>query len=256
MAMTTTVYREFPPSPKFAAHIECFWHHSSVEPVRDYRVLPDGCSDIIFEQPARDYGGLAIVGTMTHAHAFDIPARQSTFGVRFRPGMAPRLLRVPGSLAVDRSIPLTDAWKSAAVRELLDRLAESHSTRNSPRDSIALIESALAAPTPLDPFEKALAWLVKSCGQISIDALADAASLSPRQFRRICLDRTGLTPKRLARILRFRHAATHAKKGRRDWADVALTCGYYDQAHLINEFRELSGVSPAQFSNLAISALS
>jgi len=258
MAMTTTVYREFPPSPKFAAHIECFWHHSSVEPVRDYRVLPDGCSDIIFEQPARDYGGLAIVGTMTRAHAFDIPARQSTFGVRFRPGMAPRLLRVPGSLAVDRSIPLADAWKSAAVRQLLDQLAETNSTpnstRNSPRDSIALIEAALAAPAPLDPFEKALACLVEASGQISIDALAGAASLSPRQFRRICIHRTGLTPKRLARILRFRHAATHAKKGRRDWADVALACGYYDQAHLINEFRELSGVSPTQFSVLAASS--
>jgi AraC-like DNA-binding protein len=256
MAMTTPLYREFPPSPKFAAHIECFWHHSSVEPVRDYRVLPDGCSDIIFEQPARDYGGLAIVGTMTHAHAFDIPARQSTFGVRFRPGMAPRLLRVPGSLAVDRSIPLVDAWKSTAVRELLEQLAETNSTRNSPRDSIALIESALAAPAPLDPFEKALACLAKTFGQISLDALAGAASLSSRQFRRICLDRTGLTPKRLARILRFRHAATHAKKGRRDWADVALACVYYDQAHLINEFRELSGVSPAQFSAVAASPLS
>jgi AraC-like DNA-binding protein len=256
MAMTTTVYREFPPSPRFAAHIECFWHHSSVEPVRGYRVLPDGCSDIIFEQPARDYGGLAIVGTMTHAQTFDIPARQSTFGVRFRPGMAPRLLRVPGSLAVDRSIPLADAWKSAAVRDLLEQLAESNSTRNSPGDSIALIEAALPSPAPLDPFEKALACLAEARGQISVDALADSASVSPRQFRRICLDRTGLTPKRLARILRFRHATTHAKKGRRDWADIALTCGYYDQAHLINEFRELSGISPAQFSNLAISPLS
>ena len=178
-----------PALAKFAAHIECFWHHSSVEPVRDYRVLPDGCSDIIFEQPARDYGGLAIVGTMTRAQTFDIPARQSTFGVRFRPGMAPRLLRVPGSLAVDRSIPLTDAWKSAAVRELLEQLGESNSKRNSPRASIALIEAALAAPAPLDPFEKALACLAEARGQISIDALAYAASLSPRQFRRICLDR-------------------------------------------------------------------
>jgi AraC-like DNA-binding protein len=251
-AVTAPRYQEFPPSPKFAAHIECFWIHTSREPVRDFRVLPDGCSDIIFEQPARDYGGLAMVGTMTRAQAFDIPARQSTFGVRFRPGMAARLLRVPGSLAVDQSIPLEDIWKSAAVHDLLDKLSESSARR----ESIARFEGALGDPAPLDPIEKALAWLAEARGQISVDALAGAASLSPRQFRRICLDRTGLTPKHLARVLRFRHAATYARKIRRDWADIALACGYYDQAHLINEFRALSGVPPAQFSALLASPVS
>jgi AraC-like DNA-binding protein len=250
LADTTPLYREFPPSPKFAAHVECFWLHRSDGPVRDFHVFPDGCSDIIFEQPARDYRGLAIVGTMTRAQAFDIPAGHSTFGVRFRPGMAARLLRVPGSLAVDQSIPLADAWKVAAVRELLDQLAGS----SSPRDAIARFETSLADPAPLDAVEKSLAWLAESGGQVSLDSLADAASLSPRQFRRTCLERTGLSPKHLARVLRFCNAAKYAGKQRRDWADVALECGYYDQAHLINEFKELAGVSPAQFSSLTVAS--
>jgi AraC-like DNA-binding protein len=250
--MTAPLYREFPPSPKYASHIECFWMHACGAPVPEYRVLPDGCSDIIFEQPARSYGGLAIVGTMTRAQAFSIPARQSTFGVRFRPGMAARLLRVPGSLAVDQSIPLADIWKSVAVRDLLEQLAES----SSPCESIARFEDALGDPAPLDPVEKAFALLAEARGQVSVDVLAGAASLSPRQFRRICTERTGLTPKHLSRVLRFRHAASHAQKNRRNWADVALECGYYDQAHLINEFRALSGVPPAQFSALVVSPLS
>src|ERR1700751_479191 len=93
-------YQEFPPSPKFAAHVECFWMHRTEGPVRNFHVFPDGCSDIIFEQPARDYSGLAIVGTMTRAQAFDIPAGHSTFGGRFRPGMAARVPRGPWSGAV------------------------------------------------------------------------------------------------------------------------------------------------------------
>src|ERR1700719_4328619 len=249
LADTTPLYREFPPSPKFAAHVECFWLHHSDGPVRNFHVFPDGCSDIIFEQPARDYGGLAIVGTMTRAQAFDIPAGNSTFGVRFRPGMAARLVRVPGSLAVNQSIPLAAAWKAAAVRDLLDRLACS-----APRDAIAWFEASLADPAPLDAVEKSLAWLAERSGQVSLDSLADAASLSPRQFRRTCLERTGLSPQHLARLPRFRHAAEYAGKQRRDWADVALECGYYDQAHLINEFKELAGVSPAQFSSLTVAS--
>ena len=252
--VTTSVieppYQEFPPSPKFAAHVECFWSHRTDGPVRNFHVFPDGCSDIIFEQPARDYGGLAIVGTMTRAQAFDIPGGHSTFGVRFRPGMAARLLRVPGSVAVDQSIPLADAWKAAAVRELLDHLASSRS----PRDAIARFEASLADPAPLDPVERALAWLAECGGQVSMEALADAASLSPRQFRRICLERTGLSPKHLARVLRFRQAAKYASGQQRDWADVAVASGYYDQAHLINEFKELAGVSPAQFSSLTVAS--
>ena len=244
-------YREFPPSAKFAAHIECFWVHRSEEAIREHRVLPDGCADIIFEQPARDYGGLAMVGTMTRAQAFRIPGRQYTFGVRFRPGMASRVVRVPGTVVVDQAIPLADVWNRAAVRELLEQLEESRS----PQNSIARFEAALDNPTPLDALDKALAWLAESRGQASIDLLAAAASLSPRQFRRLCTERTGLSPKHLARMLRFRHAAAFANAPRRDWADVALTCGYYDQAHLINEFRELAGMSPTQFTLLSVSPL-
>jgi AraC-like DNA-binding protein len=252
--VTTSVnkppYQEFPPSPKFAAHVECFWMHRTEGPVRNFHVFPDGCSDIIFEQPARDYGGLAIVGTMTRAQAFDIPARHSTFGVRFRPGMAARILRVPGSVAVDQSIPLADEWKAAAVRDLLDQLVASRS----PRDAIARFEASLTDPAPLDPVERSLAWLARCGGQVSMGALADAASLSPRQFRRICVERTGLSPKHLARVLRFRQAAKYASGQQRDWADVAVASGYYDQAHLINEFKELAGVSPAQFSSLSVAS--
>jgi AraC-like DNA-binding protein len=243
-------YQEFPPSPKFAAHVECFWMHRTDGPIRNFHVFPDGCSDIIFEQPARDYGGLAIVGTMTRTQAIDIPGRHLTFGVRFRPGVAARLLRVPGSVAVDQSIPLYDAWQAPAVRDLLDKVASSRS----PRDAIARFEASLADPAPLDPVEKSLAWLAECGGQVSMDALANAASLSPRQFRRICLERTGLSPKHLARVLRFREAAKYANGLHPDWADVAIASGYYDQAHLINEFKEFAGVSPAQFSSLSVAS--
>jgi len=82
-------------------------------------------------------------------------------------------------------------------------------------------------------------------GCVSIDEVADQCGLSARQFRRICLAQTGLTPKFLARILRFRHALAQVHAHPCAFAHMALDCGYYDQAHLINEFRELSGRTPA-----------
>ncbi len=258
----TLRYQEFPPSPHLAAHVECFWAHCADEPVPSYRVLPDGCADILFERPGGRRGrGLIVVGAMTRAQSIDLPARQFTLGVRFRPTMAARFLGVPAPEIVDAMIALADTWGAARTRRLLDQLAES----KSPADCIRRFEAELAPPPALDPAEKAIAWLVESRGQISVEDLADAASLSPRQFRRICLERSGLTPKRLARILRFRHATTHAtaqaaahaqrdaaqaahQLHQRGWADIALECGYYDQAHLINEFREFSGLAPSEFA--------
>ncbi len=61
-------------------------------------------------------------------------------------------------------------------------------------------------------------------------------------------------PKAFSRVLRFRQAAKYANGQRRDWADIAVASGYYDQAHLINEFKKLAGVSPAQFSSLTVAS--
>lgn len=56
----------------------------------------------------------------------------------------------------------------------------------------------------------------------------------------------GLTPKRYGRILRFHRAAALARDGGVAWARVAHECGYYDQAHLIRDFRELAEVTPSE----------
>jgi AraC-like DNA-binding protein len=253
-------YQEFAPSPRFAAHIECFWIHSCVEPVLCFRVLPDGCADIIFQRPVGGRGrGLIAVGTMTQAQSFALRAGQFTLGLRFRPAVPSRFLRVAGPEIVDGSIALEDAWGAGRARRLAEQLAESATVR----EAIGRFEASLGEPPTLDSVELAIAWLVENRGLISIENLAAAACLSPRQFRRICFDRTGITPKRLARLLRFRQALVRAGQERpTDWAQVALECGYYDQAHLIHEFREFSGATPGEFAaapqstNLAAPALS
>ena len=83
-------------------------------------------------------------------------------------------------------------------------------------------------------------------GRVNIDKLAFQAGLSSRQLRRIFFER--IDPKHFCCVIRFPHSLsvlTSSKRG--GWAQVALECGYYDQAHFDNEFRELSGYSPSQF---------
>lgn len=78
----------------------------------------------------------------------------------------------------------------------------------------------------------------------SVSAVAGSLGVSERHLRRVFHETVGVSPKVFARLQRFRRAIRAARKTRADWADVAADAGYYDQAHLIAEFRAISGVTP------------
>jgi len=243
-------YREYQPGPELSAYVECFWTHESVMPQMGHRVLPDGCSDILFIRPAGARPELLMVGTMTRAGLFDLP--QGDFlGVRFRPGMSAHFVTLPGTETVDQRLPLEDIW-GAKARRLHEELWESSSIKT----SVVLFETELRTQlatrsikqhVPL-PADRVLRHAELKRGLVRVDELAHHAGLSARQFRRLCLQQTGLSPKQLCRAIRFRHAAVQARlAGRGEWSQVALDCGYYDQAHFINEFRALSGLTPGEY---------
>jgi methylphosphotriester-DNA--protein-cysteine methyltransferase len=58
----------------------------------------------------------------------------------------------------------------------------------------------------------------------------------------------GLPPKVLARVIRFNRLLRRLdEEGDVRWADLAVDCGYYDQAHLHRDFRQFAGATPAGF---------
>jgi transcriptional regulator GlxA family with amidase domain len=88
--------------------------------------------------------------------------------------------------------------------------------------------------------------LQHSKGAASIVRLAREVGVSRRHLAKLFRAEIGVTPKTMARILRFEHARRMAASvPRQGWADIAYAAGYADQAHLTREFRELSGLSPS-----------
>lgn len=235
-------YREIPPGPRLRRYIECYWWRSH-ELADDHLVLPDGCVDILFTRRGGEPLGLAAVGLMTAARRVQAAPALSFFGVRFRPGMASAI--IPGAeLLTDESRPLEDLAGSLA-RRVFERLVESLREE-------AMAEAMDQLLRPLDPpdhGERVLRQLESAEG--SLDESVAQSGLSTRHFRRLCLERAGVSPKYLARILRFRKAAQKitAMSGAAQprWADFAAACGYYDQAHFIREFQEFAGCTPGRF---------
>ena len=123
-------YREFEPPSDLVAIVQCLWTHETDGAEPGYRVLPDGCADILFIRENGEPQRLDVIGTMTRAQRFDLPARRMTIALRFRPGMAALGLRVPANELTDAAIPLDDLLGSRGARRAsaCRKPAPSHST--------------------------------------------------------------------------------------------------------------------------------
>ncbi len=85
-------------------------------------------------------------------------------------------------------------------------------------------------------------------GEANVGALADAACLSNKQFDRVFSDYVGAHPKEFSRTIRFQRALHKLETGPGiGWAALAADCGYFDQAHMIRDFRALSGYTPGEY---------
>jgi AraC-like DNA-binding protein len=231
------VYCEQPPIAPLSRWVECGWFLDSAEAVTGHRVPPDGCLDIIYNRS----DGLRAIGAMTREQRFHFPEGAYVAGIRFHPGMAGTFLGLSPAELTDISAPLAELWPRRA-HELKRRLDDAHSIQ----DAMRILLGALAAPnTALTPTQQAIEALTVANGNADLDFAARHANLSPRQFRRRCLEESGLTPKLLCRVLRFRHACRIASAIHRvNWSDIALEAEYFDQSHLIRDFHQFTGKSP------------
>jgi AraC-like DNA-binding protein len=119
-------------------------------------------------------------------------------------------------------------------------------------ERFALLDDVLAAravdPVPPQP-ELGEAWrrMRGADGRVRVTDLAGEVGWSRRHLGERFRAELGLAPKQAARVLRFERAARLLRGGRLDLASVAAESGFYDQAHLTNEWRALAGCTPGRW---------
>jgi len=249
--MSSFTYHEYRPSSQLSSYVDRFWTIENDEPNRPHRILPDGSADILFLNPDEDQHELALMGPLTKAAVVSLPKGRFA-GVHFRPGLSAMFTCIPGPEVVDSLHPLKDLW-SIRADDLAARLLEARSAR----ELVPLLEAEMIAHlnrnnthSDLTGIQRAISWAAEMKGQVRVDDLAWHCGLSSRQFRRLCLELTGLTPKHVCRVLRLHHAADEILAANANGlARLAQDCGYYDQAHLTNEFQALAGLTPTEYAS-------
>jgi AraC-like DNA-binding protein len=174
--------------------------------------------------------------------------RRAYVGVRFLPGCAPALLDLPASEITDLSAPLSDVWSDA--EPLLEKLHASATLL----ERASLITGALTRrlaqgrARPAREILAAVDRIAASRGNIAITSIAPSLGVTRQHLARAFRRDVGITPKVFARVVRLRHLLDRlANKSQVDWSTAALDAGYYDQSHLVDEFRELTGLTPTRW---------
>jgi AraC-like DNA-binding protein len=195
------------------------------------------------EDAGREAYALTAVGAMTrYLDAVPLPLR---IGVRFQPGAGPVFLRASAAALTDVEVPLAELWGAEATA-LLEQLAVPASLAARLRALEAWLGRCIAAAPPVDDVVRGVVdRIVRHDGRIGLRALSAGAGLGERQLRRRFEAAVGLGPKRLARIVRLQHAIRlGTSAGAPGLAQLAVDAGFYDQAHMIAEFRTLAGRTP------------
>lgn len=249
-------YAEFPAPQDLSDVVRCVWlFDASFDDPHDERIVPDGSPEIILHYGApyrelvstgrwRNQPPLLLAGNLTRPLVLRAQGKVGVLGIRLWPHAVPCFSASPPVDTLDSCLPLRHRDISF-WRKRLAHASDAERMHVVP----AILNSLSRAPfTP----DNAVAWTVAeifaSRGQVDPARLAAGTQLSLRQLERRMKAATGLSLKLLASLVRFRAVFDELKaEVPSPWLTAALGAGYFDQAHMIRDFRRFAGQPPRAF---------
>jgi len=252
------------PAPPLSDFVALLWlYQDDAAPRGKERALPSGTAELVINlledetrlydagntDNRRRYPGAVVCGPQSEFFVIDGEEQISTIGVHFKVGGVFPFLPPPAHELADRHVALEDLWGGSATDLLREEILEAPT----PYGKLEVLERALLLRL-LRPLERhpavgyALRQFRGAPHARTIAQVTQAIGLSPRRFIEVFKRQVGLTPKVFCRVRRFQRVLGRIYREQTvEWADVALACGYYDQAHFIHDFRAFSGINPTAY---------
>lgn len=253
-------YTELAPPASLRPFVQCFWRlRGASQDATPQRVVPDGSVELVlhlgdeFRRHEPDGRIVAqpqalVVGVVDRWLMLESTGTVDVMGARFHPGAVRGVLGMPQSELLGACHDLGDLGV-APLGTLHDRVG--NAATDADREAVlsaALIEAADRAAAPPPPVMYATRRIIGTAGRAPIGGLAEEAGMSQRHLERHFQREVGVTAKGLARLRRFQAVIGRLYgEGPPRWAALAAACGYADQAHLVREFREFAGTTPAAY---------
>lgn len=207
--------------------------------------LPNGRTSLVIRVCEEGRGDAHVVGPRTRAKLKRATGFLRATTIRFKPGWAPSMFGVPANALTDQLVTLDDLWGPAGADVTADLVAA--------RSVPAVLERLSRAIAARATFESASARLARRAARLfeattetDVEAVAQQLGVTTRHLRRAFVASVGIAPKAFARGVRLQRAIGESARSK-DWGTIARRAGYYDQSHLIGEFRDLVGLTPSAY---------
>lgn len=232
-------YSPTSPSADLVDDVVCSW---TARTDGTHLLVPDGCVDVLWIAGL----GIRVCGPETVSWKFTLPVGTEAVGIRFRPGVVPRLLGESASAMRNQRVDLGALIGSAIDRELRDRLDNAVTDHGRQEIFENAVRRWRENRSAADPLVRGIALaLARSPGTVS--DVAQRSGLTERQLLRRCSDAFGYGPATLRSILRLQRFMQVAQiRPQLSLADLAATAGYSDQAHLSRNCRKISSMTPKE----------
>jgi AraC-like DNA-binding protein len=238
----------FPAAP-LSEFVELLWHYQGDEISNEKeRVLPSGAVDLIIRLDSARAADSSMQGPRTRSVIIRTSSRFELMGVHFKLGGALPFLQCPVGELHNSGVTLGDLWGERNAERLLSEL---HEARRVERKFRVLEQWLMRLATDRLKKHPAVTFALRAfcSGPFGSTAqIADKTGYSQRHFIELFRNEVGLKPKQFHRLYRFRRVIEAVQGGTNvDWTDIGLSAGYFDQAHLIHDFREFSDLTPEQY---------
>jgi AraC-like DNA-binding protein len=238
----------YAPGPPLSEFVELMWiAEGYTQPHGQERVLPTGSMDLVIGLGDGDPEGSAVSGSRSEFFVLDTSKPLSVVGVHFRIGGGCAFFDPPAGELHNTIVPLDALWGRSFVATLRAQLMEAAT----PAVRFQILERALLARLRRRWPHPAVSYALRAFAGTRPRAVGDVTGqigISPRRFVEVFRNQVGLTPKVFCRIKRFQRVLDALDTSREiDWPDIALSGGYFDQAHFIHDFRAFSGINPTAY---------
>ena len=238
------------PPASLAPWVEHFWIQQERRPApqQPWRIVADFCGHLVFaidSQPgSSERIRCSIAGSRAVYADIGVARRILTVGARLRIGALAHLTRTRAGVFTGPAFQAEDVFGSPG-RALTDRMSNS-----TPDGAIAHLAAFLNEKLSARDWD--LQWRRATQSARSVAAVADTLGFSLRTSYTRTVEATGLSPRRLLRIMRLHRALHYAAMPCGKWPETAYLAGFADQAHMVREFRALLGDSPNTWRRRAL----
>jgi AraC-like DNA-binding protein len=218
--------------------------------IANHRMFPDGNPGLVFhyETPFQNQPRSFLYGQLTHFHDITPANKIGVLIVVFQPYGAYSLLGIPAHELTDLIIPLQDIWGTSNVE---DTILNAHN--NAIR--INLIEALVLKqqqPSQDNLIKQTIREIYSSHGLSTVAELCKLTHTTERNLERKFREQIGISPKNFSSTIRLQYFLKLLRtQSNKTLTTLAYESGYYDQAHLIREFKKQSGITPKNYLSKA-----